>query len=137
MLDQILDSGYMKVARQALTGLSRRHEAIASNIANIDTPGYQRKEVSFEDALKKQVAGEQTQPQMAVTDPRHIQNSAAGSDLSSSMRARNVVASRNDNNSVDIDEEMTNLVDTQLRYQALSQSIGQRLNTLRTAIRGN
>src|SRR5712691_7905930 len=111
MLDQILDSNYMRVARQALTGLSRRHEAIASNIANIDTPGYQRREVSFEDALKKQVAGAQPQSQLAVTDARHIQGSAAASDLSSTTRSRNVVASRNDNNTVDIDEEMTNLVD--------------------------
>ena len=61
----------MRVARQALTGLSRRHEAIASNIANIDTPGYQRREVNFEDALKKQLAGEQPQTQLAVTDAPH------------------------------------------------------------------
>jgi flagellar basal-body rod protein FlgB len=66
-----------------------------------------------------------------------MQAPSAGSDLSTSTRARNVVASRNDNNNVDIDEEMNQLVDTQLRYQALTQSIGQRLNTLRTAIRGN
>ncbi len=49
---------------------------------------------------------------------------------------RDLVASRNDGNTVSIDEEMALLAETQLRYQALTQGIGRRLSTLRTVIRG-
>jgi len=47
-----------------------------------------------------------------------------------------VVSERNDANSVNIDEEMTLLAETQIRYQALTQSISTRLSTLRSVIRG-
>ena len=33
---------------RALDGLDRRQQAIASNLANLETPGYQAREVSFE-----------------------------------------------------------------------------------------
>ncbi len=59
----------------------------------------------------------------------------AGRDMSD-VEHRDVVASRNDDNRVSVDEEMSLLADTQLRYQALTQSISGRLGTLRSIIRG-
>jgi flagellar basal-body rod protein FlgB len=161
MLGSILNTQYLQVARQALTGLSRREEAIASNIANIDTPGYQRKVVTFEDALKAELApsggsgapgtagasgagggsgasGTGSLP-LTRTDPRHMtgtQTSALNDSSIGGVQAQDVIASKNDSNNVDIDQEMTDLVDTQLRYQALSQTLGTRLQTLRTVING-
>lgn len=135
MLNQILGGGF-DVARQALNGLSRRQSAIAANVANIDTPGYQRREVTFEDALKVQIGDRPSG--LRVTDPRHISR-AVGSDIGvggSASGGRDVVAERNDANDVSIDEEMLLLVDTQLRFQALAQTTGKRLTTLRTVIRG-
>jgi flagellar basal-body rod protein FlgB len=41
-----------QVMNKALDGLSRRHKAIASNLANVDTPNYRRRDVSFEGALQ-------------------------------------------------------------------------------------
>lgn len=137
MLGSILNTQYLQVARQALTGLSRREEAIASNIANIDTPGYQRKAVTFEDALKAELSpnGGSSLP-LERTDPRHMTGGASSAGSISGVQPQDVIASKNDSNNVDIDQEMTNLVETQLRYQALSQSLGTRLQTLRTVIRG-
>ena len=136
MLGSIFDSSSLRLAREGLTGLSRRQQAISSNIANIDTPGYRRREISFEDALRQEIAATASGGALTRTDPRHFATGGSVSDLSAGSRSRDVVASRNDANNVDIDEEMMLLVDTQLRYQALSQSIGTRLNTLRTVIRG-
>lgn len=134
MLDAILGGGF-EVARQALNGLSRRQSAISANVANIDTPGYRRQEVDFESALQLRL-GEHS-GRLAVTDDRHFKatlTTAAGQG--STARTRDVVSERNDANDVSIDEEMLLLVDTQLRFQALTQTTGQRLSTLRTAIRG-
>lgn len=41
----------MEITHLGLNGLMDRQHAIASNIANVNTPGYQRKEVAFESQL--------------------------------------------------------------------------------------
>lgn len=133
MLSEILGGGF-EVARHALNGLSRRQTTIAANVANIDTPGYQRREVTFEDALKTQIGT--TRGSLRVTDPRHFSTSTSTGAASGGGQTRDVVAERNDANNVSIDEEMLLLVETQLRYQALAQSTGKRLTTIRTVIRG-
>ncbi|MGE3962142.1 MAG: flagellar basal body rod protein FlgB [Dehalococcoidia bacterium] len=134
MLQQILGGGF-EVARTALNGLSRRQTAISANVANIDTPGYQRRAVEFEGALKEQLA--LAPASMQATDSRHFTKTMAGHVAQgSSAPARDVISERNDANDVSIDEEMLLLVDTQLRYQALSQATGTRLATLRSVIRG-
>lgn len=142
MLSGLFDAAAFRNAHTALSGLSRRQEAIASNIANIDTPHYARKDVSFESTLRAQITGEagaSGDVGLGRTDARHmaIEDTGGAHGIGgSSTTPRDVVASRNDKNSVGVDEEMTMLVDTQLRYQALSQSLGTRLSTLRTVIRG-
>ncbi|MCA9847024.1 MAG: flagellar basal body rod protein FlgB [Dehalococcoidia bacterium] len=134
MLQQIL-GGSFEVARTALSGLSRRQSAISANVANIDTPGYHRKAVDFEDALKESLAI--TPASMQTSDPRHFTKVGARDvGVGSSGEVRDVISERNDGNDVSIDEEMLLLVDTQLRYQALSQATGTRIGTLRTIIRG-
>ncbi|MEI7925108.1 MAG: flagellar basal body rod protein FlgB [Chloroflexota bacterium] len=142
MLNGLFDAAAFRTAHSALTGLSRRQEAIASNIANIDTPHYQRKDVSFEESLRAQIssdAGSAGDLSLGRTNARHmdIEGGSSPHGLSGSgAQSRDVVSARNDKNSVGVDEEMTLLVDTQLRYQALSQSLGTRLSTLRSVIRG-
>ena len=142
MLMRLFDSAALSTAARSLSGLSRRQETIASNIANIDTPGYQRKEVSFEDSLRSMLAGDAV-PNVLLgrTNAHHMAVSDEGGGLSIGAPGgggspRDVVSTRNDNNTVGIDEEMTRLVETQMRYQALSQSLGSRISTLRTVIRG-
>ena len=137
MLMRLLDGPALQVAQAALSGLSQRQEAIAANIANIDTPGYQRKDVSFEDALRAQIAGGATNAvSLNRTDPRHLSDDSSGGLSGGGSSPRDLVSSRNDANTVGVDEEMTRMVETQLRYQALSQSLGSRISTLRTVIRG-
>jgi flagellar basal-body rod protein FlgB len=138
MLESLFNTASMQAARSALTGLSRRQEAISGNVANIDTPGYQRRSVSFESALEAELAGAaaDTASRMKKTDPRHLDRGGAGSSLYGTAVERDVVSTRNDSNNVSIDEEMTLMVETQLRYQALTQSLGRRIGTLRTVIRG-
>lgn len=137
MLGALFDGPALRAARTALTGLVRREQTIAANIANIDTPGYQRREVSFERALKASLGGEVRQASMTTTDPRHFTTAGRGpGNVPNSVIPRDVVSARNDGNTVSIDEEMTLLAETQIRFQALSQTVGRRLSTLRTVIRG-
>jgi flagellar basal-body rod protein FlgB len=134
MLNSLFDTASIQAARAALSGLSRRQEAVAGNVANIDTVGYQRRSVNFEDALASRLSA--SSGVMRTSDPRHISRAGATGNTQSSIETRDVVSTRNDRNNVSIDEEMSLMVETQLRYQALTQTLGRRIGTLRTVIRG-
>lgn len=109
-VDGILDA--------ALKGLALRQRAIASNLANIDTPGYKALRVRFEDRLRQALrAGE-----------------AARLESAARLEVDGSTAMRNDGNNVDPDEQLVLLNDTVLRYSALVQVMGRRLALLRTAI---
>ena len=136
-LGGLVDNHSLQLAREALTGLSRRQGVVANNIANIDTPGYQRRAVDFESALTDQAERLGSATRLRATDERHIAVHRGGPNAGGgATSARDVVTERNDANSVSIDEEMTLLAETQLRYQALTQTVGRRLSTMRTVIRG-
>jgi flagellar basal-body rod protein FlgB len=47
----LITSRTMEITHLGMNGLMDRQHAIASNIANVNTPGYQRKEVAFESQL--------------------------------------------------------------------------------------
>ena len=134
MLSSIFDTASMQAARAALGGLTRRQEAVSGNVANIDTVGYQRRVVNFEDALQARMHSSATE--LRTSDPRHLSGGGLTGNTQSSIETRDVVSTRNDMNNVSIDEEMSLMVETQLRYQALTQSLGRRIGTLRTVIRG-
>lgn len=136
MLSNILGGAAFGTARAALGGLARRQEAIASNLANIDTPGYIRKAVDFEATLRTRLTpGGIEGGSLLQTDARHLGRPQVLGGGSEAM-GRDVVSSRNDANSVSVDEEMSLMAETQLRYQALAQTVGTRMGTLRSVIRG-
>ena len=117
-----------------LKGLSQRQQATSNNIANIDTPGYQRQEVPFESTLQRQIG--RGQASLSTTDPRHI---SSGSRLRNQLGmdpVQMLQSARKDGNAVDIDQEMISLSDTQMRYQAASSALSSKLRTIRNVIQG-
>lgn len=48
-----MEPGKLQLLRNAMQTYAWRSQALSSNIANIDTPGYQRLSVSFEDQLRE------------------------------------------------------------------------------------
>jgi len=111
-----------------------RHALIASNIANADTPRYAAMDLEFEGALQKAIARE------ALPAPRRTHDT----HLPGSIREQLSVAATpvrrkshgvgNDVNSVDLDTEMTQLVQNNLLYNATAQLLSKKLNGLRLAI---
>lgn len=101
----------------ALRGAAARQSALATNIANANTPGYQRVDVDFHSALR-QAASEH--PESASELGFTPQVDAATMQV--------------DGNSVDIDVESANLAQNGLEYQALVAVIGGRRSILQSAI---
>ena len=115
-----------------LDGLSRRSQASSNNIANIDTPGYIRQEVNFETELQRMFGGGSNR--MAATNARHYTGGSSLRDQLGMDPQQLLSSSRMDGNSVDIDQEMILLTETQMRYQAASQALSKKLGTIRTVI---
>ncbi|KGM97414.1 flagellar basal body rod protein FlgB [Clostridium novyi A str. 4552] len=116
--------------KQALNATSKRKIVINNNISNINTRGYKRSYVTFEDTLKKS----KDELQLKTTNERHIAfNKKVGEirikkDQSDSMKM--------DGNNVDIDNEMTNLAANTLEYNALITSLNSALAARRCVING-
>src|SRR5690349_6797466 len=128
-----LGDSTIAIAQQWLQGLARRQDAISSNIANIDTPGYRAQDVPFEAELARAIGS--SGAKLTTTDPRHIA-SVPGTPAGVGMQAaQELTSSRLDGNDVDIDQQMVLLSETQMRYQAAAQAITNRYETTRTALR--
>jgi flagellar basal-body rod protein FlgB len=105
---------------RALAGASLRQQAIAQNIANVNTPGYRRQDVDFQSAL--QSAWDGGEQKVEGVSP------AVKTDPSSVMRA--------DGSSVDIDSEAAAQAKNGLQYEAITAAMKARTSILRTAITG-
>ena len=129
MIDRTTD-----VIGAALSGLARRTEAIAGNIANIDTPGYTPVQVDFETQLRAQLDGETATTAataMKRTDPRHLTATRITADVD---LAATPTGGRTDGNSVDAEAEMVALTQTQLKTSMVTRFLSGRFDMIRTAI---
>ena len=125
------DSG-LRTIQGWLDGLAGRREAIADNIANIDTPGYQRRTVDFESELRRSIG---TNRGVGTTDPGHISQVRGVQGGLGIDGASELVSSRRDDNTVQIDQEMILLSETQMRYQAASTALNRKFALIREALR--
>lgn len=127
MTDMIHDST-LNVLQAALDGLSERQQIISNNIANAETPGYHALAVSFENQLQNAMGGNPVQ--MSVTADGHL--SADGSSPhNAKLLMRQSGAARLDGNNVDVDMEMTELAETSIRFQSLTQIVTKKLALLK------
>ena len=114
---ELFDTVHVALER-AIQGAGLRHEALASNLANVNTPGYRRQDVDFASAL--QAAMPAGRDAVAATPI------AAAVDSTAPMRP--------DGNSVDIDSEAANLAQNALEYEALTQVLRVRGDIFEIAI---
>jgi flagellar basal-body rod protein FlgB len=141
-----------QVMNKALDGLSKRHKAIASNLANVDTPNYKRRDVSFEGALnhaireakshgvssRKQASNDDPLP-MQVSRAEHfpIGNAASSiDDVNPAISETENLEFRLDGNSVDVETEMVQLAKNTERFNALAKMESGYFKGLRAVITG-
>ena len=106
---------------QAMAGASRRQTALANNLANAETPGYQRVDVDFHGALQAALGSSDSKQRLQ--------------SLSFSPQAdTSVGAVRADGSTVDVDAESAKLSANGLEYQAAVQVAHSRIDILRTAL---
>ncbi len=126
---------------RAMDAYALRHKTIATNLANITTPGYRAKTVSFEDQLSSAMQAPSF-PGM-VTDPRHIpfgapsiasvQPQVEQPPVDANLQAD---ATASGMNNVDLDQEMAELAKNQIRFRFSSRIIAETFRGLQKSIRG-
>ena len=109
-----METDNLNLLNRAMKTYMWRAQALSSNIANLDTPGYQRMSVSFEEALQEarhSVPGarelSEVEPEMEIQDGPPI-----------------------------LEDELMELADTQMRTQLASRALREHFSLMRTGITG-
>lgn len=97
-----------------------RHSVISQNIANVNTPGFQSREAAFEQFLEVAQSG---------SDQVH---SAEDFEVARTLG----LTPRADGNNVDLDREFGELKRNALMFQAFSQLLAAKMDTMRRAMQG-
>jgi len=119
---------------KALDAASLRQKVLSENLANINTPGYQAKDVAFEETMRNVVAQEgfvnpntKTTMTAQTTDPRHIK--FGNFSLASFKMPVNYQSGK-----LDINEEMVKSVQNQMIYSQMANKIGGLLSGINYVI---
>lgn len=117
VLDKAADAGWL------------RQEAISNNIANQDTPGYKRQDVEFESVLEKELGHfkyTSLDRKMRNVDLSQLNVGTYTDSANYSYRV--------DENNVDPEQEYVELAETQIRYNALIDSMTQEFTRIKSVL---
>jgi len=131
----VLGGSDMARLKGAIAAAELRQQVIADNIANVDTPGFKRSEVLFEELLASRM-GSRPKLEARRTHEKHIPFGRQGSVVRPKLVTDQSTAMNNNTNNVDIDREMALLAKNQLRYNALIQQLNHEISMLRIGIEG-
>lgn len=130
----IMNQTSLPVLEKGLNAYALREKVISLNIANVNTPGYKKKQVVFEEklqeAINKALPGFQTHP-------RHIpigRNNSALPEVEIETDNSNDLASGVNN--VSVEEEMVDLVKNQIRYMYGTRMVAREFSAIRASIKG-
>jgi len=128
---EIADNPVFKVLERVLDVSSLRASTVASNIANVDTPGYKAKGFDFDAALAAS-AEEPTGLQPVRTNPEHL--ALNETPVRPVAHENDAASARRDGNTVDIEREMADLLETELMFSASSRLIAKKIEMLKNAV---
>lgn len=106
-----------------------RSQLIASNVANVDTPGYKGKDLAFREVFQQSMDG----IDMKRTHVKHI---SEGTELGTpgTTTVEDPSPGRPDGNNVNIDEEMLKLTENNIKYNVAVQLMSKKLRHIHEAI---
>lgn len=119
---------------RGLDALSMRQKTVAQNIANAQSEGYKRREVTFENELRTVLS--RKQEDLFRTHPDHLPSQRDASRVHPSLRLADDLRDGPASEQVEIEREMTDLAQTQIKYEAEIKLARSQLDLLKMAIRG-
>lgn len=123
-MDAISDSALVAELRRQMTVAAARQVATTGNLANVDTPGYKTKEVSFDQALA------QTLLPVSTTRPGHIRVADTGVPVAEVQGLQE----RRDGNNVQIDRELIKMNQAAGDFAAAQTAMAAKFRLIRYAL---
>lgn len=124
MIDELMQRENYVLAKKLLDVSHTRQQALASNIANVETPGYKRIDIETNfDAQLRRAADQNDLKAIGDLEVRTV------TDL-------NTPSVRPDGNNVQIDQELLQMQKNLMQYQFLTNYTSNSLSRLKTAITG-
>lgn len=124
MIESLFNQTSYVAAKKMLDVSAMRHEALASNLAHLEAPGYKRVDIapSFSSELQ-QAVGSRDASQIAQTQPKLAIDSTA-------------ISSRADGNTVELESELLKMNQNVLEHNLETQILTGAMLKLRLAITG-
>jgi len=111
---------------------AERQKVISSNIANINTPNYKTKDLTFENELKNV---QQPVLKLAQTSGSHLPNVGNNTSISSpSLQTVSGLEEQNDGNNVNLDAQMSEMSKNKILFDAVQTAIKKDSTLFRSVI---
>lgn len=124
-----------EVYSRALDVRTQRHQVLASNIANADTPNYKARDFDFQGAMQNALAG-RLGGSLGLTRTAGGHLGGGGDGTPAALQYRTTTQAAVDGNTVDMDVERAHMAENAMQYQILTQLIGDKFRGLKSAMVG-
>ena len=115
------------MSQKSLDFLWKQQEVLALNIANVETPGYKKKMVSFEDEYRKRL--------QAASQTKNTSKIRQAIDEADCLVYSRDDSGRVDENNVNADVEHTKIARSTLHYQYLLQSVSNDIKRFQSVVK--
>lgn len=123
MFERLTELPTLNLFHKGLNVASKRHAVISNNIANVNTPGFKRQFVTFEEEMARAFDASSDLKGLRH-DCRHFPiNDYSGMDIQPTVVKDQTHIMRNDKNNIDIDMEMGDLAKNTINYQIFTNRI--------------
>lgn len=130
----MLETKLINILQKAMDGSSTQNMAISNNIANVNTPGYKKQIVTFQEELEKSINQANNHLSLKRTSEKHLTGREPVDQNMISISEINNTKLRNDGNNVDVDMELAALAENTLYFNSLIELLSSQLSLLRTSI---
>ncbi|HEY3330542.1 MAG TPA: flagellar basal body rod protein FlgB [Capsulimonadaceae bacterium] len=132
----MLETPTLNLLERALDYASTRQEVLSNNISNANTPGYRRKEASFDDILAMAQGGAAARVSQINQTTRKMFAGGLQGKTGFDIVETGEGSMRVDGNNVDMDAEMSRLAQNQIYYETITQITGGQFSALKGVIKG-
>ena len=123
-----LNNNTFLMTEKVLDFLWQKQSVSSTNLANVETPGYKAKYVTFEDELRNRINSSTNK------NSKDIRNSLE--QLKATVNYTNNESTRADGNNVNADAESVEVAKTALQYNFMIKSFSDDITKFRTIIKG-
>ena len=134
MMDRMFDNSTIPVLQEVVAFTQRRHEVLAGNIANLDTPGYRTRDLNeevFQKQLQEAIEARRAGPEHG--SPGYIDDSADSTDMRDVRDSLKSILYHDDSD-VSLEQQITQISKNQFMHNLAISILSSQFRLLEVAI---